>query len=153
MRSTGGLERLLDFIYLGGGSINGYDALGHFLRAEIFGSTCLTYSIQTNPTCTTGKFIGASTGKASAASADSTSVVMQRTLAVLKGMTPAEATAKYPGSLTAATNTGPGGSTTGSGSTAAAQPVGGAAAGTTYYSPSEESSEASGMLLNYLLGN
>jgi phospholipid/cholesterol/gamma-HCH transport system substrate-binding protein len=153
--STGGLERLLDFIYLGGGSINGYDALGHFLRAEIFGSLCLTYSVEPSRTCTTGKFIGASSssGKASAASADSTSVVMQRTLAVLKGMTPAEATAKYPGSLTAATNTGAGGATTGSGSTAAAQPVGGAAAGTTYYSPSEESSEASGMLLNYLLGN
>ncbi len=39
LRSTGGLERLLDFIYLGAGSVNGYDALGHFLRAEIVGST------------------------------------------------------------------------------------------------------------------
>ena len=33
------------------------------------------------------------------------------------------------------------------------QPVGGASAGTTYYTPSAESSGASGMLLNYLLGN
>jgi phospholipid/cholesterol/gamma-HCH transport system substrate-binding protein len=154
LKSTGGLERLLDFIYLGGGSINGYDALGHFLRAEIFASTCLTYSVQTNPTCTTGKFIGASSSstKASAASAGSTSLVMQRTLAVLKGMTPAEAIAKYPGSIGADTAGGAGAPTT-SGSTPAAQPVGGAAAGTTYYSPAEESSEASGMLLNYLLGN
>jgi len=154
LKSTGGLERLLDFIYLGGGSINGYDALGHFLRAEIFASTCLTYSIQTNPTCTTGKFIGggSSSAKASAASASSTSLVMQRTLAVLKGMTPAQAKAKYPGSVAATPEPGTGGASTTPGSTPTAQPVGGAAAGTTYYSP-EESSEASGMLLNYLLGN
>jgi phospholipid/cholesterol/gamma-HCH transport system substrate-binding protein len=157
LRSTGGLERLLDFIYLGAGSINGYDALGHFLRAEIVGSTCLTYSIETNPTCATGKFIGASSSsaKSSTARASSTSFVMQRTLAVLKGMTPAEAIAKYPGTLAAETaaGAGPGAQPTTSGATPAAQPVGGAAAGTTYYSPSEEDPEASGMLLNYLLGN
>ena len=67
-------------------------------------------------------------------------------------MTPAQAIAKYPGSLAAETAGGPGAQPAASGSTPAAQPVGGAAAGTTYYSP-EESSEASGMLLNYLLGN
>jgi phospholipid/cholesterol/gamma-HCH transport system substrate-binding protein len=155
LKSTGGLERLLDFIYLGGGSVNGYDALGHFLRAEIFASTCLTYSVQTNPTCTTGKFIGASSSsaKASAASGGSTSIVMQRTLAVLKGMTPAEAIAKYPGAVAAVPGSTSGAGSTTSGAIPAAQPVGGAAAGTTYYSPSEEGSEASGMLLNYLLGN
>jgi phospholipid/cholesterol/gamma-HCH transport system substrate-binding protein len=155
LRSTGGLERLLDFIYLGGGSINGYDALGHFLRTEIFASLCLTYSIQPSPTCSTGKFIGTSGSavKASAARASSTSVVMQRTLAVLKGMTPAEAIAKYPGSIAAEAGGAGGAQSTSSGATPAAQPVGGAAAGTTYYAPSEEGSEASGMLLNYLLGN
>jgi ABC-type transporter Mla subunit MlaD len=155
LRSTGGLERLLDFIYLGGGSINGYDALGHFLRAEIFASTCLTYSLATNPTCSTGKFIGASSSsaKASAASASSTSLVMQRTLAVLKGMTPAQAIAKYPGSTAGEEGGVADAQPKTSASTLAAQPVGGAAAGTTYYAPAEEGSEASGMLLNYLLGN
>jgi ABC-type transporter Mla subunit MlaD len=154
LRSTGGLERLLDFIYLGAGSINGYDALGHFLRAELVAGTCLSYSIETNPGCSTGKFIGASSAsaKASAARAGSTSLVMQRTLAVLKGMTPAQAIAKYPGSSTVATA---GASPLGASgaTTPVAQPVGGAAAGTTYYAPSDEGSEASGMLLNYLLGN
>jgi phospholipid/cholesterol/gamma-HCH transport system substrate-binding protein len=155
LRTTGGLERLLDFIYLGGGSVNGYDALGHFLRAEIVASAgCIGYAVATNPLCSTGKFIGASgsSARAARASADSTSFVMQRTLAVLKGMTPAEAIAKYPGSLAAETPGGSGAQPIASGSTPAAQPVGGASAGTTYYSP-EESSEASGMLLNYLLGN
>jgi hypothetical protein len=77
---------------------------------------------------------------------------MARTLAVLKGATPAEAIAKYPGPATVPAS---GGSTTPSGgeSTATAKPVGGASAGTTYYAPSAESSSADGMLLNYLLGN
>lgn len=155
LRSTGGLERLLDFIYLGAGSVNGYDALGHFLRVELVGSAgCLGYAVKTNPICTTGKFLGASSAsaKTSSAGANSMSLVMQRTLAVLKGMTPAQATARYPGSTAAETSGVPAAQPTTSGSTQAAQPVGGAAAGTTYYAPSEEG-EAGGMLLNYLLGN
>ena len=155
LKTTGGLERLLDFIYLGTGSVNGYDALGHFLRAEAVASAgCIGYAIAPNPTCSTGKFIGgrSASATAAAASANSTSLVMQRTLAVLKGMTPAEAIAKYPGSVTGeagAAGTLP----SASGATPTAQPVGGAASGTTYYAPSSESSEASGMLLNYLLGD
>jgi phospholipid/cholesterol/gamma-HCH transport system substrate-binding protein len=156
LKSTGGLERLLDFIYLGAGSVNGYDALGHFLRAELVASAgCIGYAIVTNPICSTGKFIGG--GSASATAADTglntTSLVMQRTLAVLKGMTPTEAIAKYPGSVTGEADGAAGALSTASGATQTAQPVGGAASGTTYYNPSSESSEASGMLLNYLLGN
>lgn len=74
---------------------------------------------------------------------------MKRTLAVLHGLTPAEAIAKYPGSITEGEGAG---SPSNASTLSPAQPVGGAAAGTTYYTP-EESSEASGMLLNYLLGN
>lgn len=155
LKTTGGLERLLDFIYLGAGSVNGYDALGHFLRAEVIASAgCIGYAIVTNPLCSTGKFIGGRTASASASAASdsSTSLVMQRTLAVLKGMTPAEAIAKYPGSVTGEADAA-GTLPSASGATPTAQPVGGAASGTTYYSPSSESSEASGMLLNYLLGD
>jgi phospholipid/cholesterol/gamma-HCH transport system substrate-binding protein len=153
VRSTGGLERLLDLIYLGAGSVNGYDALGHFLRTEGVGNTCLTYSIAPSSGCKTGKFVssGGSSASAAAASTASTSVVMQRTLAVLKGMTPAESIAKYPGA--SAGEVGGRGDTPSTSSTSAAQPVGGAAAGTTYYAPAEEGSEASGMLLKYLLGD
>ncbi len=45
LRSTGGLERILDFIFLGAGSTNGYDSLGHFLRSEAVGTACLTYAV------------------------------------------------------------------------------------------------------------
>jgi phospholipid/cholesterol/gamma-HCH transport system substrate-binding protein len=158
LRSTGGLERILDFIFLGAGSTNGYDALGHFLRSEVVGTACLTYSVTTAAACANAKlFSTGSTGSSgSAATASiarnrSTSVTMARTLAVLKGATPAEATAKYPGATTVT----PGSTGTGAGSeqTPIAKPVGGASAGTTYYTPSAESSGADGMLLNYLLGN
>jgi hypothetical protein len=156
LRDTGGLERLMDFIFLGAGTTNGYDALGHFLRAELVANTCLTYAIVPANGCgsklfnTSGGATTASAGQGSA-NAGPTSLVMERTLAVLKGATPAQAIAKYPGSTS--TSGALGGSGAAGESAAGAQPVGGSSAGTTYYAPSPESSGANGMLLNYLLGN
>jgi phospholipid/cholesterol/gamma-HCH transport system substrate-binding protein len=159
LRDTGGLERLLDFIFLGAGSTNGYDALGHFLRAEVVGTACLSYVVTPSSTCASQKLFNTNgSGVAATASAarshnasGDTSVVMARTLAVLKGATPAAAIAKYPGPTEVAPgSTGAGTSSEGA---AVAKPVGGSSAGTTYYSPSAESSGADGMLLNYLLGN
>ncbi len=45
LQKTGGLERIMDFIFLGTGSANGYDSLGHFLRAEGAANACLIYTI------------------------------------------------------------------------------------------------------------
>jgi phospholipid/cholesterol/gamma-HCH transport system substrate-binding protein len=155
LRDTGGLERLLDFIFLGAGAANGYDGLGHFLRSEIVGTGCLTYVVTTASQCSNAKLFATGSSKsatsASIARNRSTSVTMARTLAVLGGATPAQALAKYPG----ATEVAPGaaGKTSGTEATPVAKPVGGASAGTTYYSPSAEGSGADGMLLNYLLGN
>jgi phospholipid/cholesterol/gamma-HCH transport system substrate-binding protein len=161
LRDSGGLERFMDFIFLGAGSANGYDALGHFLRTEgVVAATCLTYAIVPTPGCP-GKLFSTS-GAASSASAASvanaakaqsstTSLVMKRTLAVLAGATPAQAIAKYPGSLSAASE--PAGVGAVGEGAAGAQPVGGSSAGTTYYTPSSEGSGAGGALLNYLLGN
>ncbi len=163
LSKTGGLERLMDFIFLGTGAANGYDSLGHFLRAEGVGNTCLTYDI--SPSSSTGcrrkLFSEGSSGNATASAAakpnaSTMGLVMARTLAVVEGATPAEALAKYPGSaptpseLSAAGLTG--GLTT-SGLTTSTVPVGGSTAGTTYYSPSTAGTEAGGMLLHYLLGS
>ncbi len=162
LRATGGLERFLDFVFLGSGSLNGYDSLGHFLRGEGVGKTCLTYVIVPAPGCSAKLFsTGGSEAKAAAVGKPNpatTSLVMARTLAVLDGSTPAQALAKYPGSAPSAgeiTGTGvPGGTSGAAGAPAqSANPVGGSSAGTTYYTPSDEGAEASGMLLNYLLGN
>jgi phospholipid/cholesterol/gamma-HCH transport system substrate-binding protein len=161
LRNTGGLERLLDFTFLGAGAANGYDSLGHFLRTEGLATVCQTYAIEPVGACSSK--LAATTGSQAAASSapnpSTTSVLMARTLAVMKGATAAQAVAKYPGSVPApgATTAGSSVSTAASGATStsgeATHPVGGSSGGTTYYSPSAEGSEAGGMLLHYLLGN
>lgn len=159
LRATGGLERLLDFVFLSGGSLNGYDSLGHFVRAEIVAKNCIGYKVAPQNGCS-ANFIktegsAASASPASAATASPTSLVMDRTLAVLNGATPAAAIARYPGTVPSlgASNGALASLESEGGSTSTVKPVGGAAAGTTYYTPASESSSASGMLLNYLLGN
>jgi len=152
LRSTGGLERILDFIFLGAGSANGYDSLGHFLRTEGLATICQTYALIPSSGCSAKLATSsASTASASAVNPSSTSLIMARTLAVLKGATPAQALSRYPGSESTA------GGLSGAGAPSeantATQPVGGASGGTTYYTPAPEGSNADGMLLNYLLGN
>jgi ABC-type transporter Mla subunit MlaD len=154
VRSTGGLERLLDLIFLGANNANGYNRLGHFVRGDAVGSLCAFYKTVPEPGCS-ANFINtvSSAAQASVASRQSaTTLAMARVAAVAHGATAAQALAEYPGSESAA---GAPASPTGAATTpssAHAQPVGGAAAGTTYYTPSGESAEGSGMLLNYLLG-
>jgi phospholipid/cholesterol/gamma-HCH transport system substrate-binding protein len=149
LRDTGGLERIMDFIFLGAGAANGYDQLGHFLRTEGVGTTCIKYYIAPSPGC--NSHLGTSEATATKASIPAgTGVEMARTLAVINGETPAQAIAKYPGpthsgEARAADAASPGAATS--------QPVGGSTAGTTFYSPTSEGTEADGMLLNYLLGN
>ncbi|HST55002.1 MAG TPA: MlaD family protein [Solirubrobacteraceae bacterium] len=148
LRSTGGLERLLDFIFLGAGASNGYDSLGHFLRADLVAKNCVGYAIAPGAGCSANfvNLTGTASKASAARSANTTSLVMQRTLAVLGGATPAQAIAKFPGTIS-------NGAGAGSSSKLTAQPVGGSSAGTTYYTPSGDSSAADGALLNYLLGN
>ena len=151
-RSTGGLERLLDFIFLGTNSANGYNSLGHFLRAGLVSTACVAYKVTPSSGCE-GNFLGGTSSAAQAssvASASDTSLAMERVMAIAHGATATQAIAEYPGSETAA---GPSsGASAELGAPAVAQPVGGASAGTTYYTPSGEA-EAGGLLLNYLLGN
>jgi phospholipid/cholesterol/gamma-HCH transport system substrate-binding protein len=162
LRDTGGLERLLDFIFLGAGSANGYDSLGHFLRGEAEASAgCLAYATKESSFGCVRRIFSrgsakASAAKASSASSEPTGLIMARTLAVVKGATPAEAIAKYPGSaptakeLSGLTLAGSNPTSAG-GSASTTEPVGGSSSGTTYYSPEAEA--AGGLLLNYLLGN
>jgi phospholipid/cholesterol/gamma-HCH transport system substrate-binding protein len=163
LRNTGGLERIMDFIFLGTGAANGYDALGHFIRAEGVGNICLRYTVKpsTGNGCNRKLFNDsgaasaartASAGEAGSIDTSGTSVTLARTLAVLKGATVAQAIAKYPGPTTTAGEASSLG-LAGGGTAATATPVGGSTAGTTYYAPSSEGAEAGGMLLNYLLGN
>lgn len=146
LKETGGLERIMDFIYLGAGTTNGYDKLGHFLRAEAQSVSCVSYLIAPSGTCVAkyGSSAEASSAKPTAASVQG--VIAQRTLAVLEGATPAQAIAEFPGNEGEAPAPGT------SSSKATATPVGGAASKTTYYTPGAEPAGISERLLEYLLG-
>jgi ABC-type transporter Mla subunit MlaD len=150
-RGTGGLERLLDFIFLGAGAANGYDSLGHFLRTEGLGTACLTYNIAVEQKCNHKLFAsGNAPATAAAAHAEGVTtginvstqgVIMARTLAVIKGATPEEAIAKYPGEESAPP-VAHAAKANGSSSTG----------GTSAPAASAQESKADSMLLNYLLG-
>lgn len=151
LKETGGLERVMDFIFLGAGAANGYDALGHFLRTEGVAGICVKYQPEQTSGC--NRHVGTS-GEPAATKASigsGANLQMLRTIAVINGATPAQAISKYPGRTSPAEYIG--GSTPSQTASGTTQPVGGSTSGTTYYSPSSEGSEADGLLLNYLLGN
>ena len=52
LRDTGGIERLMDFLFYSAVAINGYDSYGHYLRAQLIVNTCTTYRVQNDPSCT-----------------------------------------------------------------------------------------------------
>ena len=51
VRSTGGLEQILNFIFLGAAATNGYDSLGHYLRAALVVNPCSTYATTPSEGC------------------------------------------------------------------------------------------------------
>ena len=158
LRETGGLERIMDFIFLGAGAANGYDQLGHFLRTEGVGDPlreirhrrsllALQQEARDERHERDG---GEGEHPAGHGPRDGPHARCH------EGATPAQAIAKYPGTAHRGRSPGLGGSSTSaqpSGGPPTSQPVGGSTSGTTYYSPSGEGTEADGMLLNYLLGN
>jgi len=153
LKETGGLERIMDFIFLGAGASNGYDALGHFLRTEGVANPCIKFFPVEESRCNrhSGTTEAPTIQGTKASTASGGDLQMLRTIAVINGATPAQAIAKYPGRTSPAEVIG--GAAPAQAETASTQPVGGSTAGTTYYSPASEPSEADGLLLNYLLGN
>ena len=158
VRGTGGLERLLDFIFLGTGASNGYDALGHFLRTEGTNVACLGYNTVLEQKCNRHFFQNGSP-PATAASAHSSGetpneatqgAVMARTLAVLEGATPEQALARFPGS--GAASAAAHASTSGAHGSSRASSAAAAAAAATGGTAAPEGTQADGLLLNYLLG-
>ena len=45
-QDTGGIERLMDYIFYQAAAINGFDSVGHYLRAELIVNQCATYAIE-----------------------------------------------------------------------------------------------------------
>jgi hypothetical protein len=63
---TGGLDRLLDYLFFQDTAINGFDSIGHYLRAELIVNTCTSYAAEPAPGCV-ANFTGANATSAKAA--------------------------------------------------------------------------------------
>jgi phospholipid/cholesterol/gamma-HCH transport system substrate-binding protein len=84
-----GVERLLDYTFYQVAAINGFDSIGHYLRARLILNTCSRYYTQPVDGCS-AKFAGSSAQatSASAASAADTDPILRRTTAALQGKDP-----------------------------------------------------------------
>jgi ABC-type transporter Mla subunit MlaD len=51
LKTTGGIERFMDFLYFQAAATNGYDSLGHYLRAVFVLTSCTTYAVEKTPNC------------------------------------------------------------------------------------------------------
>jgi phospholipid/cholesterol/gamma-HCH transport system substrate-binding protein len=81
---THGIERLMDYTFYQVSAINGFDSIGHYLRAGLIVNSCSTYSTTPVPGCS-ARFPNApfSASSASAASAEPHDKVLQATAAAL----------------------------------------------------------------------
>jgi ABC-type transporter Mla subunit MlaD len=52
LRDTGGIERLMDYLFYQVAAINGFDSYGHYLRAQLIVNLCSTYSTSNSSACT-----------------------------------------------------------------------------------------------------
>ena len=65
---TGGLERILDYLFFQMTAINGYDSIGHYLRAGLLVNLCSQYAADPGAGCNSHFTLRQSGGDASAAS-------------------------------------------------------------------------------------
>lgn len=86
---TGGIEQLMNFLYSGAVAGNGFNRLGHFLRAEPLVSSCTTYVTHTLPGCS-ANFSGAGQSRQAAARSRAAALATDRVaLAAVRATTPA----------------------------------------------------------------
>ena len=82
-----GIERLLDYTFYQVAAINGYDSIGHYLRARLIVNTCSSYYTTPVEGCS-ARFASSPSSSASAASAAGSDPVLRRTAAALSGKNP-----------------------------------------------------------------
>ena len=71
-RDTDGIERLMDYIFYQAAAINGFDAVGHYLRAGLIVNQCATYAVRPVAGCS-ANFPAAAVRLASTATASARS--------------------------------------------------------------------------------
>ncbi len=68
LNETGGVERLMDVIYYATLATNGFDSIGHYLRAGLVTNTCSNYTLSVSAGCN-ATFYDSSTGASAGAAA------------------------------------------------------------------------------------
>jgi phospholipid/cholesterol/gamma-HCH transport system substrate-binding protein len=66
LKATRGFERFLDYVFYQVSAVNGFDSIGHYLRAGLIVNQCSVYAVDPTPGCS-AKFPNASASTASAA--------------------------------------------------------------------------------------
>jgi virulence factor Mce-like protein len=87
LKDTGGIERLMDFLYFSAASTNGYDTLGHYLRAVFVLTPCTTYSVEPVPGCS-ANFPKAANATAARAASHSTPTLASVNREIANGRSP-----------------------------------------------------------------
>lgn len=98
-KDTGGIERLMDYLFYQVAAINGFDQFGHYLRAQLIVNLCSTYAVTNDPSCSanfvapeSGSEARNVTGRSARSALDSIdagrSPLLAKTDAVLRGMSP-----------------------------------------------------------------
>jgi phospholipid/cholesterol/gamma-HCH transport system substrate-binding protein len=102
LRDTGGIERLMDYLFFQGAAVNGFDSAGHYLRSAIIVNTCTSYSGTPVPGCLAKFNQGGGSTRAHAATAptgDRGLDRMNRVLALIsRGVKPSVAAREVLGS-------------------------------------------------------
>jgi ABC-type transporter Mla subunit MlaD len=168
VRDTGGIERAMDYLFYQVAAINGFDSIGHYLRAGLLVNSCTQYAISPSPGCTaefqqqataTGAAASAATAGASGAKGyqdTRRSPSLRRLDAYLRGLDPDKAVPGTTASSTSATTApAPAPAATGAapGSSAPVSSAAPAATGTAQ--PASDRSgtpNAAAPLLDYLMG-
>src|SRR6201999_1130815 len=87
-QQTHGVERLMDYIFYQVAAINGFDSVGHYLRAELKVNQCATYAVKPVAGCSSNfPSATASSAGAVASAADATASddpVLERTARALQ---------------------------------------------------------------------
>jgi phospholipid/cholesterol/gamma-HCH transport system substrate-binding protein len=89
LKKSRGVERALDYAFYQVAAINGFDSIGHYLRARLILNTCSRY--YTTPVDGCSSRFASATGQAAsatAASAADTDPILRRTTAALQGKDP-----------------------------------------------------------------
>jgi phospholipid/cholesterol/gamma-HCH transport system substrate-binding protein len=78
LAATGGINHLMDFLFFQMQAINGFDSIGHYLRAGLILNTCTTYATAPIPNCSSN-FDNASAAAAGATAGGSGDPTLQKT--------------------------------------------------------------------------